>query len=368
MSLGIEDRRRFVRLLHRGLDLPGLFDAADRALGRVVPFDTSCWLSLDPATLLPTSHFTRQVTSDHLMDLVANEFGEDDVNKFSELARAERPVGTLREATGDHPERSPRFLNVLAPNGYGHGDELRAVFRTGATTWGCVVLHRRRGTFDASESGLVVDAGLHIGEGIRRAVIATALARNDPSEAPGLLILRGDDSTESISPAARYLLVEMLDPTAAPGGVPLTVVSVANIARRAHAGLTEEVANVRLPKRSGGWLLLHASVLEGGDPGRVGVMIYPAREPEVAQLIVEAYGLTRREQELTRLVLNGLSTREMAEDLQISTYTVQDHLKSIFAKVGVRSRRELAAQLFQRHYVEPLEAVDPRPLSPLSAG
>jgi len=53
-----EDRQRFVRLVHRGLDLGAFFDAADRALGRLIQFDNSCWLSLDPATLLPTSHFT----------------------------------------------------------------------------------------------------------------------------------------------------------------------------------------------------------------------------------------------------------------------------------------------------------------------
>jgi DNA-binding CsgD family transcriptional regulator len=112
----------------------------------------------------------------------------------------------------------------------------------------------------------------------------------------------------------------------------------------------------RIPRKTGGWLLLHASLLGGQAHGRVGVTVHPAREPEIATLIVEAYGLSTREREVTRLVLHGLSTREMADDLHVSPYIVQDHVKAIFAKVGVRSRRELVAQLFLQHYVPRLEA------------
>ena len=48
--------------------------------------------------------------------------------------------------------------------------------------------------------------------------------------------------------------------------------------------------------------------------------------------------------------MRGWSTAEMANTFHISAHTVQDHLKAIFEKVGVQSRRELVGQLFAQQY------------------
>jgi DNA-binding CsgD family transcriptional regulator len=87
-------------------------------------------------------------------------------------------------------------------------------------------------------------------------------------------------------------------------------------------------------------------------------MLEAARPAEMAPLMADAYGFTDGERRVTELVAQGLSTRQIADRLRVSSYTVQDHLKSIFAKSGTGSRGDLVAQLFFDHYAAPLTLGD----------
>ena len=66
-------------------------------------------------------------------------------------------------------------------------------------------------------------------------------------------------------------------------------------------------------------------------------------------MIADAHQLTERERALTRLVAHGLATGAIAQRLHISPWTVQDHLKLIFKKLGVSTRGELVARVFSLH-------------------
>ena len=76
------------------------------------------------------------------------------------------------------------------------------------------------------------------------------------------------------------------------------------------------------------------------------MFIQRAHPTLVAPLLLKAYGLTTREQEVAQLMFRGATTIQAAQRLAISPYTVGDHMKSIFEKTGARTRGELSATLF----------------------
>jgi DNA-binding CsgD family transcriptional regulator len=94
------------------------------------------------------------------------------------------------------------------------------------------------------------------------------------------------------------------------------------------------IARARVRAASGRWLVVRGSVLADAPGAQVAVMIEPARPHELAPLVADAYGLTEREREVTRLVARGLQTNAIAARMHLSPWTVQDHVKAIFEKVG----------------------------------
>jgi DNA-binding CsgD family transcriptional regulator len=97
---------------------------------------------------------------------------------------------------------------------------------------------------------------------------------------------------------------------------------------------------VRLRTNAGRWAIVEAARLDN-TADIVAVTVRSAQPGDVLTLVCRAYGLTARERELVALVADGLDTREVAQRMFISVYTVKDHLKSVFGKLGIRSRREL---------------------------
>lgn len=359
--MAVPDARRarddIVRLAARGPDVAGFFAETGRILRREIAFDGFCSMTVDPATMLLTSHMAHDsVRPEDVPRLGRNEFLEEDVNKFAVLARDPRPAGVLTDATGRLPERSPRYREILRPNGF--RDELRFALVDEDACWGWVALYRREdgSDFAVEDAELVASLSRTLAEGLRSAIMLAAVGTDEDADAPGLILLERGGAVEAMSRSAERWLGMLIAESPAEGDLPAVVNSVAYRALLAARGTTSAEARARVPTSAGVWLVIHAAVIGDPEEGRVAVILEPARAPELAPLIVAAHGLTAREREVTQLVLRGSSTAEMAAQLHLSEYTVQDHLKAVFEKVGVRSRRELVAQIFFQHYVPRLGA------------
>jgi DNA-binding NarL/FixJ family response regulator/HPt (histidine-containing phosphotransfer) domain-containing protein len=78
---------------------------------------------------------------------------------------------------------------------------------------------------------------------------------------------------------------------------------------------------------------------------------------EIKQPPQNTFGLTARELQVVRLIAQGLTNKDIAQECKIAEETVKRHLKNIFDKVGVWNRLELALFAINNHLVaEPMVA------------
>jgi DNA-binding CsgD family transcriptional regulator len=359
--LGTSTRLRgdLVDVLHRAGDLREFSRRAARIVRRSVPFDGVCLVTLDPATALPTSELTENgLPAEALPRMARIEVDGKDVNTFREMLRSGHHVATLSEATRGELDLSVRHRELRSPNGF--GDELRSVLASDGAVWGGFTLLRGEdhARFTPEEAELVASLSRHLAEGVRRTVLLTALSARPADDAgqAGLVLLADDDSVVSTDSAGAAWLTELTDGGRS-GYVTGPIAAVASRARAAHRDRL--LARARVPLPSGAWVVIRASLLAGDDEPKTAVTIEPARTHDLAPLVADAYQFTERERAVTQLVAQGLATAAISRRLQISTWTVQDHLKSIFEKVGVNTRGELVARLFFDHYAPRLSAAIP---------
>jgi DNA-binding CsgD family transcriptional regulator len=217
----------------------------------------------------------------------------------------------------------------------GGDQELIAALRTPAgEVWGALGLYRGPGRplFDDAELAFIRRVAPSLAEGARRALLVGEAVDPEGPDAPGLVVLSSEGGIESATPGVEQWLAALPDGDPDAGRLPSAVGAVAGRALRTaeHPDQPGEVAVSRVLSRSGTWVVLHgASLVSGGRP-RVAVIVEPAHPARIAPLLMSAYGLTEREQEVTRLVLQGNSTAEIAQRLVVSVHTAQQHLKSIF--------------------------------------
>jgi DNA-binding CsgD family transcriptional regulator len=351
--------RQDVEVVSRGgLDLDAFLAEAVESVARAIPWVAACLATHDPGTHLLTSarkygHLRDLNSHDHEFGLI--EYGTVEPTAFMELARAAVPAAGVHLLTDGDIELSGRMSSFMVPR-FGFADEARMVFRDGDQAWGGMALFRgaEDRPFDEAEVAFLASLSGQFARGVRTGMLSR-LADAPPAveaQGPAVLIVGSDNEIVQMSMGAEARIADLISGEAA--GDPLAPVSaLVGAARRYARGELAGPPRSRVRGTSGMWLVLHASPLTtfADRDGDVVVTIEEARPPEIVALVVAAFGLTARERDVTQLVLQGVDTKEIAATLHVSTYTVQDHLKSVFDKADVRSRRELISRIYFDQYV-----------------
>jgi DNA-binding CsgD family transcriptional regulator len=340
-------RAQLSRLSDSASDVNSLRREAVEVLREAIGFEHWCSLLLDPETLVIAQGIGEIDWSAELPRLNLISASLTDVNNLTMLARSRDHVGVLSAATGGDLARSERWREILSP--YGVGDELRCVVADDFGSWGEFMLFRASGDrpFDGEDAQMMRSVSELLAGALRRHAIRSIESPESTPTETGVILLDSRLRPCGTTAAARAWFTA-LNPaeTQFPDGIPALVWSVVGRLLAVEQGHDPgRPVRVRVRAADGRWAIVEASRLDGSDPG-IAVTLRSAGADDMLALLSRAAGLTPRERELVALLLEGLATRELAERLFISRHTVQDHLKSVFEKVGVRSRRELLSGVF----------------------
>ncbi|MEZ3179463.1 helix-turn-helix transcriptional regulator [Streptomyces pimonensis] len=343
-----------VRAAQSARSVEEFFEAVKRVVRPVLRFDVCACVTVDPQTLMNTGGDYRDGLPSAMMPRMLDiEYREGDANDLADLAARPTPVGLLSRETRGNLDLSPRYRDIMRPLGF--RDELRVVLRDRHGAWGALVMGR---TVDAPPFGfpeLAVAASLvqPLGSALRRLHLTRLAEGNASGAAPGLVLLDGGHQVVHATPTVAMWFDELAHTDGVPHvdrGLPPALYAVAAAVQAAGAAASH---TSWMHSRRHGRVRLHAWRLE--DPtatsARTAVVVERAGPAEHIALIVAAYGLTPRERDITALVLRGRSTADISHSTGLSPHTVQDHLKAVFDKTGVRSRRDLVATFFARHYL-----------------
>jgi DNA-binding CsgD family transcriptional regulator len=346
-------KRQLIKLASAPLSLQVYRESALSFLREAVPFAAACCTSVDPITLLSTGASTEVAVEAIHHQLFEYEYLHKDYNSYEQLIQAISPAATLSEATGGQLGRSGRYRAVLMPAGF--GDELRAALLCEDACWGYLTLFRKADEplFHEQDRMFIASVAPLLAKALKKISLELPLSCENVGLAePGFVVLSDQLALMSMNQAARHWLsalrsMEQVDDDILPR--PIRAVCSRALAQE-EAGEEEKWAKVCIRLPDGRYLSIRASKLEDAACSiQLAVTLEAAKPSDILPLIAEAYGLSAREKQVIERIIRGFSTKELAHSLHISAYTVQDHLKSIFAKTGFSSRRELMWELFSRH-------------------
>jgi DNA-binding CsgD family transcriptional regulator len=326
-------------------DLPAmaLLERVTERLKQVVGAAAFCSHELDLATGLPTSAVMHGWPEEAKSLLVEHVLLVSPAADTAAFIRSSRRVRTVEEMVrdGDTPSRDPYYTYHLLPFGYQHEVQVLCGVRREALA--VIALTRKPAAepYAPRDQRFLAALAPHIGAGLARARVQDALASPRGTEI-GMLVVDQTGRVELTNQVAEHWLAADVS-TYWPYGLPLLATHLAkrdldaDDVRFAPVELTHPV--------TGGRYRLHWEHRLGADGARrTVVLLEPLRAADQPALL-RRLGLTPREVDVTVAVLRGLALKEIAVQLRCSPHTATQHLRTVFLKLDVSSRSELAARL-----------------------
>ncbi|MFF4357238.1 LuxR C-terminal-related transcriptional regulator [Streptomyces sp. NPDC001604] len=328
---------RTVRLCEAGGDARELRLRLLDELRAAVGFDAYAFLLTDPETTVGCAPIA-------------------DVPSLAELPRLIRlkyltPTGrwtAIRDLAllSDHPElaRGPLWHDLLRH--YGVRDVASMVFRDRHGTWGFLDLWRGDREFTRAEAAHLAGLTAPVTTALRRTQAATFVVRPHRTTRPGPLVLLLSPGLDVLgqTPETHAYLRVLVPPEQGRPPVPAGAYNVAAQLLAVEAGVDTHPPRARVHLTDGLWLTLRAARLgEEGPPEQrtIAVTIEEAAPGERLAVFGRAFALSARERELLGLLTKGADSHTVARSMYVTEHTVQDHLKSVFAKTGTHNRRDL---------------------------
>ena len=341
-------RERIAALGAAGLDDRDLRRQVLAILREVIDFGAYVWLLTDPVTAVGAAPLAEVPCITELPALIKAKYATP-VNRWTALQLQPCPVGLLNDAVGGDLSRSRVWREVMSR--YGVADVASAVFADQYGCWGFLDLWRddAREPFAGTDAEFIVSLVPPLTSALRHCQARTFVEPATPHRyeaGPVVLTLDDDLRISSRTAASQAWLNVLLPPEPDERAIPASVYNVAAQLLAAENGVDDHPASARTHLAGGFWLTVRAARLSSDEkPGALAprgaslvVTIEEASAAERLDLFSRSFGLTAREHELLGLLATGSDTRAMARQMSLSEHTIQDHLKSIFAKTGARDR------------------------------
>ena len=316
---------------------------------RVVDFDAHVWLLTDPITAVGSAPLADVPCLSEIPEAIRLKYLTG-VNRWTKLHADGASVGILRQATAGDPSQSLMWRGIL--NRYGISDVASVVFADRFGMWGFLDLWREdsKPAYQDSDAAFLASVSGTITTALRSCQAQTLTAPAvPPGRELGPVVFLLDDSLHVLSetPASQQWLRMLLPPDADRSPVPASVYNVAGQLQAIEQGVDGHPATARVHLSNGFWVTLRAARLNRSEQAQLAVIAVTIEETSPVdrlEVFGRAYGLSARETELMSLLATGSDTRDLASRMFLSENTIQDHLKSIFAKTNSRNRRTLLSR------------------------